>query len=131
MTCCLGASLVFIVCLLVGFVPRLTAADSFPDAMSLPVRTNLPDPLLTFNGVPVTTRDAWLNQRRPELKALFQHYMYGQLPPAPDRIQTTVERVNRNLFSGKATGKEVTIRFGSPNLPAIHLLLVTPNRSWA
>jgi hypothetical protein len=128
MTCCLGASSVFIVCLLVGFVPLLTAADSFPDAMSLPVRTNLPDPLVTFNGVPVTTRDAWMNQRRPELRALFQHYMYGHLPPAPDRIQATVDRVNRSLFGGKATRKEVTIRFGSTNVPAIHLLLVTPNR---
>lgn len=128
MTCCLGASAVFIVCLWVGFVPLLTAADSFPDALSLPVRTNLPDPLVTFNGVPVTTRDAWMNQRRPELKALFQHYMYGHLPPAPDRIQATVDRVNRSLFGGKATRKEVTIRFGATNVPAIHLLLVTPNQ---
>jgi hypothetical protein len=69
-----------------------------------------------------------MSQRGPELKALFQHYMYGHLPPRPDHLQATAGRVNPNLFGGKATSKEVTIRFGSTNVPAIHLLLVIPNR---
>ena len=32
---------------------------------------------------PVTSPEQWFRRRRPELKALFQHYMYGQMPPRP------------------------------------------------
>ena len=29
----------------------------------------------------VTTKEQWVEKRRPELKALFQYYMYGFAPP--------------------------------------------------
>jgi hypothetical protein len=103
------------------------AAESFPDIAALPLQTNLPDPLVTLDGSRVTTSDAWVNQRRPELKALFQNYMYGHFPPAPARLDSRVERVDEKALAGKATLKEVTIRFGPPAVPSIHLLLVVPN----
>ena len=105
----------------------LAAGDPFPDASQLPVQPGPPDPLIQLNGQRVTSDRRWYKNRRPELKALFQHYMYGYLPPAPPKVQATVERENRNLFGGKATLKEVTIVFGPPEAPCIHLLLVTPN----
>src|SRR5579859_1759805 len=52
------------------------AAVSFPDVSQLPSQPALPDPLVTFNGRRVATNDEWTRQRRPELKALFEHYMY-------------------------------------------------------
>jgi (4-O-methyl)-D-glucuronate---lignin esterase len=103
------------------------AATPFPEFSKLPPLTGLPDPLVMFNGERVTSREQWSNQRRPELKALFEHYMYGDMPPTPARIESTVERVDPKFFGGKATKKEVIIAFGPPNAPRIHLLLVVPN----
>ncbi len=58
----------------------LFAADSFPDFSKLPSQPGLPDPLLMLNGERVTNQEQWVRQRRPELLALFQHYMYGVMP---------------------------------------------------
>jgi len=102
---------------------------AFPEVSALPVQTGLPDPLVMFDGSPVATSEAWVNLRRPELKELFQHYMYGHLAPPPAKIDYTVDRVDRKALAGKATLKEVTIRFGPADLPLIHLLLVVPNGS--
>lgn len=104
----------------------LSAAD-FPEAAKLPSRPELPDPLVMLNGERVTTAEQWHKQRRPELKALIQHYMYGYLPPPPDKIVAKVEREDPKALDGKATLREVTISFGPPEMPKIHLLLVIPN----
>src|SRR5436305_14324599 len=67
---------------------RSPAAD-YPEIDKLPARMELPDPLVMFDGTPVTTRKQWTERRAPELKALFQHYMYGDIPAAP-KISATV-----------------------------------------
>src|SRR5262245_15517996 len=103
-----------------------TAHADFPPVSKLPSRPELPDPLVMLDGTRVTSREQWLNQRRPELKGLFQHYMYGYLP-APMKIESKVEREDRQAFGGKATVKEVTIAFGPPETPKVRLLLVVPN----
>src|ERR1700704_6151338 len=74
------------------------AATPFPEVSQLPAQTGLPDPLAMFNGERVTSSEQWSNQRRPELKALFEHYMYGEMPPSPARIESTVERVDKQFF---------------------------------
>jgi len=103
------------------------ARDAFPDISKLPSNNALPEPLVMSDGESVTTARGWLKKRRPELKALFLHYMYGQMPPRPSRMQFSLERVDRGLFNGKATEKEITITLGTNNAPRIHLLLVVPN----
>ncbi len=103
------------------------APPQFPDVDQLPSRPGLPAPLVTFAGKRVTSRDQWVSQRRPELKELFQYYMYGYLPPPPAKVTGKVEREDSKAFNGKATLKEVTITFGPPDMPAMHLLLVVPN----
>jgi hypothetical protein len=99
----------------------------FPPASKLPSRPELPDPLMMLDGSKVTTKEDWVNKRRPELKELFQHYMYGYLPP-PEKITAKVERVDKTALGGKATLKEVTIAFGPESTPKIQLLLVIPNK---
>jgi hypothetical protein len=81
-----------------------------------------------MDGRPVSSREMWENERRPELKALFQHYMYGTLPPVPEHVTWTVGGVDPNFFGGKATKKEVAIRVAPEPCPTINLLLVVPNR---
>src|SRR4051794_18770571 len=102
--------------------------DGFPSPADLPAQSGLPDPLVMLDGRKVTGRGMWIKERRPELVRLFQHYIYGVLPPKPKAVSGTVERVDVNAFDGKATLSEVTIHFGPPEVPPIHLLLVVPNR---
>lgn len=101
-------------------------SPEFPPISELPFQADFPDPLIMFDGRRVTTEEQWVNERRPELIVLFQHYMYGFLPP-PEAVRSKIEREARRTFDGKATLKEVTITFGPPELPPIHLMLVVPN----
>src|SRR5437867_1327948 len=110
-----------------AMITSVHAAAPLPESAQLPPQTGWPNPLVSFNGVPVTSQTDWINKRRPELKELFEHYMYGKTPPAPGRTVSNVEREDSQFFGGKATLKEVTIAFGPVAAPRIHLLLVTPN----
>jgi hypothetical protein len=114
-----------------GFLSMFFAASAlaatFPEVAELPRQSELPDPLLTFDGQPITSPEQWVNRRRPELKALFQHYMYGQMPPPPAAQAFALAREDRSFLDGKATLKEVTITIGPPDVPKIHLLLLIPN----
>jgi len=113
---------------LLAFFGAVHAADeSFPKVSRLPSHPELPDPLVTFNGERVTTKEQWFKMRRPELKALFEHYMYGVAPPAPEKVDARVERTDPRAFDGKATLKEITLSFGPSGAAKIHLLLVVPN----
>jgi hypothetical protein len=103
------------------------ARGEFPEVSKLPPQPGLPDPLILFDGSRVTTKEQWVHQRRPELKALFEYYMYGRAPAPPAKVAAAVEREDHRFFDGKATKKEVTIHFGPSDCPPIHLLLVVPN----
>lgn len=96
---------------------------TFPDAATLPSR-QYPRVLETFNGAAVTP--AIWEDRKQELRALFQHYMYGQLPPKPANMQFKVEKEYPDFLDGKAILKLVTISFGATNAPRIDLMVVTP-----
>lgn len=112
-----------------AFTPiRLLMAQSrFPEPDQLPSHPELPEPLVMFNGERVTSKQQWIDKRRPELKALFQHYMYGYLPP-PAKIKAKVEHEDAKALGGKATLREVAISVGPPDAPPIYLLLVVPNQ---
>lgn len=112
---------------LATLVVAFIAAD-YPKPADLPAKPELPDPLVMFNGERVRSKEDWFQKRRPELKKLFQHYMYGFPPVADVRIDAKIEREDKHYFDGKATKKEVTIRFGPEGTPPIHLLLVIPNK---
>lgn len=103
-------------------------AVSFPAVADLPVREGLPDPLVMLDGRKVDTAQGWLSARRPELKELFQHYMYGYLPPAPGNVAAQVRRTDRKFIEGAATLREITLKFGPSGCPPIDLLLILPNR---
>ena len=106
----------------------VVAAADFPPIDKLPSHAELPDPLVMLDGTRVTTKEAWEQKRRPELKQLFQHYMYGTLPPRPENMSFHVGRVDPKALGGKATLKEITISFGPPGTPSMHVLLFIPNK---
>ncbi|MGV3720127.1 MAG: acetylxylan esterase [Actinomycetota bacterium] len=103
------------------------AEAELPSFSALPVIQPLPDPLTMLDGARVTTPEQWERQRRPELKRLFQHYMYGYFPDAPTRVRAKVDREDRQALGGKATLREVSVFHGPEGTPPIHLLTVTPN----
>src|SRR5262249_22814759 len=82
-----------------GFGQVAKPAQLAPDG-PLYSQPHFPDPLLMFDGRRVATREQWFGERRPELIALFQQYMYGFLPPAPANTTGTLEREDRAAFNG-------------------------------
>ena len=64
-----------------------------------------------FDGTKVTSKEQWNEKRRPELKALFQHYMYGALPQAT-KVTATVLHEDAKSFGGKGTLREVGLYTG-------------------
>src|SRR5687767_1583515 len=51
----------------------ISARRSWPDVTALPPQRGLPDPLVMLDGGRVVTSAQWERERRPELKAIFQH----------------------------------------------------------
>src|SRR5258708_25019152 len=117
-------TLVLILCF---FAMTSFAKQPLPEPGALPSTAALPDPLMMFNGAAVRTANEWNNKRRPELKELFQTYMYGHMPSAPKRVQAKVERVDEKALGGKATMKQITLTMGPGDGPKVDLLLFTPN----
>jgi hypothetical protein len=91
----------------------------------------LPDPLVAIDGTMVDGPDEWYGQRRDELKLLFQHYIYGYMPEAPE-IDIHEIRSDPEAFGGIATYRELIIRFpqagSDADEPRIILSVFTPNR---
>ncbi len=120
------ASFVKLILPILMLIPPMHAATSFPEPAALPVQTNLPDPLVMLNGAKISSSDDWFRKRRPELRELFQHYMYGSMPKAL-KLEVSRGHVDKNFYGGKATKKQITLSFGSPGAPKINVLLVIPN----
>ncbi|MSR32681.1 MAG: alpha/beta hydrolase, partial [Gemmataceae bacterium] len=100
----------------------------FPAAKDLPRVEKLPDPLICFDGSRVADKDTWWNKRRPELRQLFQHYMYGYFPEKSVPIRSKVLAENSKGLNGKGTFREVEIRFGPEGTPPLYLLLAIPKK---
>ena len=101
------------------------AAD-YPPPAKLPSQAGLPDPLAAHNGSRVTTADQW-PARKAELRGLFEHYMYGRYPAAPERVAGRTLFEDKTAFDGKGTLREMELSFGPPEWPKIYLLIATPN----
>src|SRR5688500_7972405 len=86
-------------------------AQEYPNPEKLSVLEQLPDPLVMFDGTPVASAEDWNSKRKPELKRLFQHYMYGYLPDAP-KVAGTVVSQHADALGGKATLKQVSLTLG-------------------
>jgi (4-O-methyl)-D-glucuronate---lignin esterase len=114
---------------LLFLVASSAIAADFPAPDQLPANPKFPDPLVMMDGTRVTTKEQWETKRKPELKALFQHYMYGRLPPTPKRQKYEVLFSDDKALSGKAKLSEVRITFEEPALDhPIHVLFVVPNQ---
>lgn len=103
-------------------------AAELPAPGDLPEQVEYPDVLTMRDGTSVRTLDDWNSKRKPELKQLFQHYMYGYLPEPPSNVKFEVVR-EKKLWGGKAVKQEVMIKFGPADADPISMLLVVPANS--
>jgi hypothetical protein len=106
-------------------LPILSA--DFPAPDKLPSHAGLPDPTIAFDGSKIETVREWESKRKPELKALFEHYMYGKVPAAPEVVSAKVLFEDAKAFDGKGTLREVQIMFGPKEWPKLYLLVAVPN----
>ena len=96
-----------------------------PDFDAMPSIPELPDPLmLVENGrrTPVTTPEQWARQRQL-IRAGFEHWMYGTMPPAPTNLRGTVTATRQE---GDVTVQDVLLEFGPDRKATLHLQLLIP-----
>ena len=103
------------------------SGPALPEVSALPPQAGLPDPLVMLDGRRVSSPAEWFKDRRPELKRLFQHYMYGSIPPKPVHVSIVRRGEYADFLDGKATLKMLTLETGPSNAPKIDLMLVIPN----
>ena len=71
----------------------------------------LPDSLTLANGQPVRDAKTWTEKRRPEIVRLFEENEYGRSPARPASLSFDVFERAAPAFQGKATRRQVSIRF--------------------
>lgn len=69
----------------------------------------LPDPLMTFNGERIKTKNEWLKFQRPFIYHLFEENVYGRYPSEPVSISYRLREKSENALGGKAIRKQVRI----------------------
>lgn len=86
----------------------------------------LPDPLVSQSGAPVTSADSWTQSRRGEILELFRKHVYGR-SPEPIAVSATVVSTESEALAGKAVRRDIdlTLRRGDRSL-TMAMLLYTP-----
>jgi endo-1,4-beta-xylanase len=94
-------------------------------ATELPAVKELPNPFVFADGSPVRTEKDW-NRRRLELKALFQDYEYGHLPPKAEKMTIKRGKVSIDHENGVALQDiEVKLEHKGKSL-LLHVRLARP-----
>ena len=91
---------------------------------------DLPPLLVTAEGKRITDPEQWWNVRRPQILSLFSNIVYGRVPEpqSPVRIEFNVLESDSQFMDGRATRKDVEIRFTNDKGEAKMLVLVfVPN----
>jgi hypothetical protein len=103
--------------------------ESNYDESKVPAYT-LPDVLKTRDNKIISSKKSWEKNRRPEILALFEDHIYGQVPKSFKDIRFSVLSEDKNSMNGKSHRKEVLIEvFNQDKSVRINLVLFTPNNS--
>lgn len=91
---------------------------------------DLPELLVTSQGKTITTAEEWHAIRRPQIMSLFSNLVYGTTPTpeSPLNVEFEVIKEDADFMKGKATRKDIAIRFSNEKGKAEMLVLVfVPN----
>lgn len=87
----------------------------------------LPDPLVCFDGRPVSDAAMWRETRRPEILQAFADHVYGRTPEIKTHLRFETVAADARVFDGLATRKQIRIRLlEAGDAPWIDLLLYVP-----
>jgi hypothetical protein len=114
-----------------GREPKEYDSNVIYDESKIPAY-DLPSLLVTAEGTPVTTAEQWQNVRRPQILSLFSNFIYGRVPEpdSPIKVEFRVMKTDPEFMGGKATRKDVGIRFSNDKGRAEMLVLVfVPNKA--
>jgi endo-1,4-beta-xylanase len=109
----------FVVAAVVGLAGGQGEGKKSRKAVSeFPVIKELPNPFVFLDGSSVKTAKDW-ERRRVEIKGLFEEYMYGHMPPKPQKMtvkkgERTTDEANKVIIQKldvtlEHDGKSVTI----------------------
>ena len=105
--------------------PIKTALGGLPGVNDLPVRADLPDPLVMNDGTKVTTAEQW-KKRREEIKHTLAYYAIGQMPPPPGNLKG-IEVTNEMVLEGTVKYRLVHLTFGPSEKLSLDIGVFTPN----
>ena len=77
----------------------------------------LPDPLVGFDGRPVTSPKLWRETRRPEILRAFATNIYGRTPEFVTHPRFEITGIEPRALGGLATRKQITIRLFAERMP--------------
>jgi hypothetical protein len=93
---------------------------------------DLPPLLVSSEGKPISISEEWFSILRPQIMALLGSLIYGIVPVPESPLRTTFEVVKTNpeFMNGRATRKDVRVRFANAKGSAEMVILVfTPNEA--
>ena len=93
-----------------------------PDFSQMKSEPFLPDPLAFESGKVVKSKKQW-ESRRKEIKELYQYWVSGHVPPAPESFESTVLSERKE---GNVTIQLVEMRFGPSNQAKMTMELMIP-----
>ncbi len=100
------------------------AIIALPEVADLPVRKEMPDPLVMTNGQRVTTPAQW-RQRREEMKQILEFYELGHTPPPPGNVSGH-DLQARPVLDGAANFRLVHLQFGPGEKLGYDIAIFTP-----
>lgn len=104
--------------------PIKTSLPAYPGPDQLPIRKDLPDPMVMNDGTKVTTPEQW-QKRRAEIRDMLEYYHVGRMPPAPGNTKG-VEVSSQLLAGGKVKYRLIKLTFGPNESLSLHVGIYTP-----
>ncbi len=87
----------------------------------------LPKLLKLNNGRIITTKEEWMQKRRPEILQLFKDNIYGDLPEKTAGLHFKLLKQDVNALAGKAISKQIRVFFTKKNdAPYMDVLIYLP-----
>ncbi len=95
-----------------------------PDFATMPSMAEIPDPLLMLGTrVPITTVAQW-NQQKKLIRAEFEKWVFGKMPPRPTNLRAVVTGTRRE---GDVEVRDVRLEFGPDHRATLRLQLMIPS----
>ena len=96
-----------------------------PDVNALPMRKEMPDPLVMNDGAKVTNARQW-ETRRAEMKRVLEYYSIGTMPPPPGNVQGH-DLKSQVVADGKVNFRLVHLTFGPAERLGFDVAVFTPS----